>query len=78
MSYLTTADVAERLGVSTRRVRALVAAGRLTAKRFGRDILIDSRSVDSYTPRPTGRPPAGGLRVTKPKRPPRGVDKGTA
>ena len=69
MTFMTTADVAARLGVSTRRVRALVAEGRLAGRRVGRDILIDSRSVDRYTPRPTGRPAAGGPRVTRSRKP---------
>jgi excisionase family DNA binding protein len=54
---LTTAQVAEKLGVSTRRVRALITAGRLRANKLGRDWMIDSRQLDRFTPMPPGRPP---------------------
>ena len=57
---LTTAQVAEKLGVTPRRVRALITSGRLKAKKIGRDYLIDSRDLARFTPRPpgnlTGRP----------------------
>lgn len=45
---LTTAQVAHRLGVHTSRVRALIAAGRLTATRAGDQWLIDADSVDRH------------------------------
>jgi excisionase family DNA binding protein len=58
--YLTTQQVAKELGVTPRRVRALIAAGRLKAKKIGRDHLIDSRDLAKFTPMPpgnlTGRP----------------------
>ncbi|CAM3793536.1 helix-turn-helix domain-containing protein [Mycobacterium frederiksbergense] len=57
---LTTAQVAHRLGVHTSRVRALIAAGRLTATRAGDQWLIDADSVDRHadlmTAGATGRP----------------------
>jgi len=53
---LTTEQVAERLGVTPRRVRALITAGRLKAKKIGRDYLIDSRDLAKFTPLPPGRP----------------------
>lgn len=45
---LTTAQVARRLGVHASRVRALIAAGRLTATRAGEQWLIDADSVDRH------------------------------
>lgn len=53
---LTTKQVAERLGISPRRVRALITTGRLKAKKIGRDYLIDTRQLDKFTPLPPGRP----------------------
>ena len=43
---LTTKEAAERLGVSVRRVNALIAAGGLQAERFGRSWMVDERSVE--------------------------------
>jgi excisionase family DNA binding protein len=57
---LTTEQVAERLGITPRRVRALITAGRLKAKKIGRDYLIDSRDLAKFTPLPPGRPAGKG------------------
>jgi len=57
---LTTEQVAQRLGVTPRRVRALITAGRLKAKKIGRDYLIDSRDLAKFTPLPPGRPAGKG------------------
>lgn len=43
---MTTKQAAERLGLSVRRVQALVQAGQLEARRIGRDWLIEDVSVD--------------------------------
>lgn len=43
---LTTRQAAERLGVNQSRVRALVAAGRLAARRAGSQWLVDAGSID--------------------------------
>ncbi len=58
---LTTKQAAERLGVSSRRVLALVEAGDLAAERFGRSWMIDERSVEerARAPRLAGRPKLG-------------------
>lgn len=40
MDFLTTKQAAERLGITPRRVQALVTAGRLPAQKIGRDYLI--------------------------------------
>ena len=56
MNLLTTKDVAERLGVSVRRVHALIKAGRLPAQKYGRDYLIDEKSLELVKERRIGRP----------------------
>ncbi|AXO23670.1 DNA-binding protein [Mycobacterium avium] len=43
---VTAAQAAERLGVNPSRVRALIAAGALTATRAGRQWLVDVHSID--------------------------------
>ena len=55
-TLLTTADAARELGVSKRRVQALIAAGRLKAERFGFLWMIDSRDLEAVRHRPPGRP----------------------
>ncbi len=62
---LTTKQAAERLGVSSRRVLALVEAGDLAAERFGRSWMIDERSVEerARAPRLAGRPKLGQKRL---------------
>jgi len=56
MKLLTTTDVAERLGVSQRRVLALIKEGRLPAQRLGRDYLIDETNIKLVKDRKPGRP----------------------
>lgn len=58
---ITTAQAAERLGVSARRVLALIRSGDLVAERFGRAWMIDERSVErrAAAPKLKGRPKMG-------------------
>jgi excisionase family DNA binding protein len=56
MKMLTTKEVAKRLGVSVRRVHALIQAERLPAQKFGRDYLIDQRDLKLVEERKPGRP----------------------
>jgi excisionase family DNA binding protein len=56
MPTLTTAQAAERLGVSDRRVRQYIATGALKAGRAGRDWLINERDLMRFAPLPAGRP----------------------
>lgn len=58
---LTTAEAARLLGVSQRRVVALIDSGDLAAERFGRQWMVDERSVEARVaaPRLTGRPKLG-------------------
>ena len=53
---LTTPEVAERLGVSIRRVQALIYDGRLPSQQFGRDHLIRESDLALVTDRKPGRP----------------------
>jgi excisionase family DNA binding protein len=54
---LTTAEVAERLNVSLRRVRQLIEVGRLPSQQYGRDHLIKESDLKLVENRPVGRPP---------------------
>jgi excisionase family DNA binding protein len=55
---LGTADAAQQLGVSRRRVLALIATGRLPAWRVGRDWRIDPQILTHVKHRRPGRPPS--------------------
>lgn len=58
MSDLLTVDqAAGELGVTSRRVRALIADERLPAQKVGRDWLIRSKDLDKVRDRKPGRPP---------------------
>jgi excisionase family DNA binding protein len=56
--YLAVDDVAERLGLSPQRVRALIAGDRLPALRVGGRYVLDASSVAAFSERPRlpGRP----------------------
>ncbi len=58
---LTTSEAAAKLGVSTRRVIALIESGDLVAERFGKQWMVDERSVERRATQPTlrGRPKLG-------------------
>lgn len=64
--YVTTTEAAERLGVSSARVRQLVADGTLPAQKFGPVNMIKVADLEIVKNRPgVGRPPrAGGKRAT--------------
>lgn len=57
MEILTTKEVAQALGISVRRVQALITGGRLTAKKLGRDYIIEKSEVENVMNRRVGRPP---------------------
>lgn len=54
---LTTKQVAERLGVTQSRVRALIQSGRLPSQQYGRDHLIKESDLTLVQERKPGRPP---------------------
>lgn len=56
---LTTRQAAKRLGISPRRVRALIASGRLPATKHGSAWAIQEKDLELVKERPTGRPPKG-------------------
>lgn len=56
-NLLTTREVAERLNISLRRVRALIEAGKLPSQQFGRDHLINESDLELVKDRKPGRPP---------------------
>jgi excisionase family DNA binding protein len=55
-TLLTTGQAAVRLGVSERRVRAMIKAGRLPSQRIGRDHLIREEDLKLVADRKPGRP----------------------
>jgi excisionase family DNA binding protein len=56
MDFLTTKQAAERLGITPRRVQALIEAGRLPAQKFGRDYMILEGDLKLVEDRKVGRP----------------------
>jgi excisionase family DNA binding protein len=52
MRLLTTTEVAARLGVIPRRVRQLIAEGRIKARKNGRDWLISEAEVRRFAAKP--------------------------
>ena len=59
MEFITTKEAAERLGITRRRVVALVTAGRLPATKFGRDYMIKEKDLKLVENRKVGRPRKG-------------------
>jgi excisionase family DNA binding protein len=57
MALMTTAEAAQRLEVSVERVLWYIWAGRLPARRFGRQWAIDEADLDRFERLPVGRPP---------------------
>lgn len=58
MTLLTTRDVANQLGVTPRRILALIQAGRLPATKHGRDWFVDAADLEGVRVRTPGRPAA--------------------
>jgi excisionase family DNA binding protein len=56
MERLTTQQAAERLGVSIRRVNALIQDGRLPAEKFGQVYMIKESDLKLVENRKPGRP----------------------
>lgn len=55
--YLTTREVAEKLGVTVGRVQQFIAEGRLPSIKVGRDRFILESDLVLLSGRKTGRPP---------------------
>lgn len=59
MKLLTTTQAAELLGISDRRIRALIKEGKLVAQKLGRDFAIEKRALHKVKVyRKSGRPPS--------------------
>lgn len=56
MPLLNTQQAAERLGISSRRIRVLIAENRLPAERVGRDWVIREADLEAVKDRPNGYP----------------------
>lgn len=56
MKVLTTKEVAERLGVTDTRVRAMIVAGRLPAQNFGRAYMVQEADLVLVANRKPGNP----------------------
>lgn len=56
MTLLTTTQAADILNVKQARVRQLILAGRLPAKKHGRDWIIRERDLELVRVRKVGRP----------------------
>lgn len=54
--YLTTKEVAEKLGVTVGRVRQMIADGQLPAEKIGRDNFIKETDLKLVKDRKVGRP----------------------
>jgi excisionase family DNA binding protein len=54
---LTTTEVADKLGLTIRAVQKMIEAGRLEARKVGRDYLIAPASLEHITKQAAGRPP---------------------
>jgi len=53
---LTTVEAAQSLGITPRRVRALIASKQLPAEKRGRDYFIDPKDLTLVKNRKPGRP----------------------
>ena len=56
MNLISTTEAATRLGVSARRVVALIRQGKLPSQRVGRAHLILPKDLEKILDRPPGRP----------------------
>jgi excisionase family DNA binding protein len=56
MKLLTTTEVAARLGVTIKRVQAMIRDGRLPAEKMGRDYFIKEDDLKLVEDRKPGRP----------------------
>lgn len=63
---ITTAEAADRLGLTIRAVQKMIEAGRLEAHKVGRDYLIAPDALESITKQAPGRPPKTKAVTTSP------------
>jgi len=55
MNRITTKEAALELGITPRRVQALIKSGRLPAEKIGRDWIIDHKNLELVRVRLPGR-----------------------
>jgi excisionase family DNA binding protein len=60
LKLLSTTEAATHLGISKRRVLALISEGRLPALRVGGRFVVREKDLAAYRPLPTGRPKKAG------------------
>jgi excisionase family DNA binding protein len=53
--FMSTIEAAERLGITYERVTQLVKAGKLNAKKFGRDWMVSRQSVEERLEKSKGK-----------------------
>lgn len=74
--YITTTEAAVRLGISSARIRQLVANGKLPAQKFGPVNMVRESDLDLIRNRPSaGRPPNREKRPTGQKQANNGASK---
>jgi len=56
VAIISSKETADRLGLSVRRVQALVKSGKLPAQKFGTAYMIDSKDLALVRNRKPGRP----------------------
>jgi len=56
MDLITTKEAAENLGITMRRVTALITSGRLPSMQVGREHLIKKEDLELVRERKAGRP----------------------
>jgi len=56
-TFLTTAEAADRLGLTVRAVQKMIEARRLAAQKIGRDYLISPEALVDIPKHAAGRPP---------------------
>jgi len=56
-TLLTTAEAADRLGLTVRAVQKMIEARRLAAQKIGRDYLISPEALSHIPKHAAGRPP---------------------
>ena len=57
MALITSAQAAEKLGISVRRVQELIKNGRLPSQQFGRTYVVNEDDLKLVEDRKPGRPP---------------------
>jgi excisionase family DNA binding protein len=53
---ISSKEAAEKLGLSLRRVQALITAGRLPAQKIGNSYVVDEKDLELVKERKAGRP----------------------